>query len=93
MAWYSSRLSIARITVPYESKSPAHGQVVDHRKPRNFIDEQVDKQLARLNLPASPACTDAEFIRRAYVDTIGRLAEIDETAGFPRGRAPSKRDG
>ena len=28
----------------------------DRRKPRNFIDEQIDRQLARLNLPASPAC-------------------------------------
>ena len=82
VAWYSSRLAIARITVPYESKSPAKNDIADNRKPRNFIDEQVDKQLARLNLPASPACTDAEFVRRAYVDTIGRLPEIDEVRAF-----------
>ena len=75
VAWYSSRLAIARITVPYESKSPAKSDIVDNRKPRNFIDEQIDKQLARLNLPASPACTDAEFVLPcAYVDSIGRLA-------------------
>jgi hypothetical protein len=91
-AWYSSRIAIARITVPYESKSAAKGDIADNRKPRNFIDEQVDKQLARLNLPASPACTDAEFVRRAYVDTIGRLPEVDEVRAFLADRAAAKRD-
>ena len=92
VAWYSSRLAIARITVPYESKAPAKAEVADSRKPRNFIDEQVDKQLARLNLPASPACTDAEFVRRAYVDTIGRLPEVEEVRAFLADSAPARRD-
>ena len=92
VAWYSSRLAIARITVPYESKPPARGDIADNRKPRNFIDEQVDKQLARLNLPASPACTDAEFVRRAYVDTIGRLPEVEEVRAFLADSSPAKRD-
>jgi hypothetical protein len=92
VAWYASRLAIARITVPYESKSQTKGVVVDARKPRNFIDEQVDKQLARLNLPASPACTDAEFVRRAYVDTIGRAPEVEEVKAFLADSTPAKRD-
>ncbi len=93
VAWFASKLAIARITVPYE-ESPAgtSAQVVDPRKPRNFIDEQIDKQLKRLNLPASPACGDAEFLRRAYVDTIGRLPSVEETRAFLADAAPSKRD-
>ena len=74
------------------SKPPAKNDIADSRKPRNFIDEQVDKQLARLNLPASPACTDAEFVRRAYVDTIGRLPEVDEVRAFLADSSPAKRD-
>ncbi len=69
------------------------GELVDRRKPRNFIDEQIDKQLARLNLPASPACSDAEFVRRAYVDTIGRLPDDRRGPGLPRRRRRrSRRD-
>jgi hypothetical protein len=92
VAWFSSRLAIARITVPFETKSPAERDVADRRKPRNFIDEQIDKQLARLNLPASPGCTDAEFVRRAYVDTIGRLPEVEEVREFLADGAADKRD-
>ncbi len=92
VAWYASRLAIARVTVPYDNKTPAKNDIVDKRKPRNFIDEQVDKQLTRLNLPASPACTDAEFVRRAYVDTIGRPPEVDEVKAFLADGSATKRD-
>jgi hypothetical protein len=108
VAWYASKITIARITVPYvadslsSAQSPASGaaetpagntaEQVDTRKPRNFIDEQIDKQLARLNLPASPACSDAEFVRRAYLDTIGLAPSADEVRAFLADSAPHKRD-
>ncbi|MDR3638353.1 MAG: DUF1553 domain-containing protein [Isosphaeraceae bacterium] len=92
VAWYASKLAIARVTVPYEGQPAGAGTVVDRRKARNFIDEQVDKQLARLNLPASPACSDAEFVRRAYVDTIGRLPSVEEARAFLADPAPARRD-
>ncbi|WP_422928973.1 DUF1549 domain-containing protein [Singulisphaera sp. PoT] len=92
VAWYASKLAIARITVPYEAQSPADAATVDNRKTRGFIDEQIDKQLTRLNLPASPACTDAEFVRRAYVDTIGRIPSVDEARAFLSDASATKRD-
>ncbi len=92
MAWFASKLAIARVTVPYETLPTRAGETIDRRKPRNFIDEQIDKQLARLNLPASPACSDAEFVRRASIDTIGRLPTIDEARTFLAGASPSRRD-
>jgi len=90
VAWYASKLAIARVTVPYEGKSAE--DLVDHRKPRGFIDEHIDKQLTRLNLPPSPACGDAEFVRRAYVDTIGRLPSVDEARAFLSETSATKRD-
>ncbi|MCA8986563.1 MAG: DUF1553 domain-containing protein [Planctomycetaceae bacterium] len=93
VAWYSSLLAIARLTVPYvQQKSLAEIEGVDQRPPRNFIDEQINKQLVRLNLPASPGCDDQTFVRRAYIDTIGRLPSIEETNSFLENQAPDKRD-
>jgi len=93
VAWFASKLATARITVPYAEATPAgSGEVVDRRKPKNFIDEQVDKQLARLNLPASPDCGDAEFLRRAYVDTVGRLPSVEESRAFLADASMTKRD-
>ncbi len=92
VAWYASKLAIARITVPYDSRPAEPGALTEGRKPRNFIDAAIDQQLARLNLPPSPPCSDAEFLRRAYVDTIGRIPSIDEARAFLADPAANRRD-
>lgn len=93
VAWYASQLAIARVTVPFgTADTPAAADSVDSRPPRNFIDNLVQAQLERLHLPASPGCTDAEFVRRAYVDTLGLLPTIDEVRSFLTDSGEDKRD-
>lgn len=88
-AWYSSKLAIARITSPYGNQvAPEQFAAL---KPRNFIDEHVNRQLMALNIPPSPLCTDSEFLRRAFVDTIGTLPTADETRAFLVDADPEKR--
>ncbi len=89
-AWYLSRLAVATVTSPYEQKvNPGDFAAVT---PRNFIDERVLEKLRELNLPPSPRCTDGEFIRRAFLDTLGILPTSDETRAFVADTAPDKRD-
>jgi hypothetical protein len=81
-AWYSSRIVIARITSPFTNVVPA--EVFASAPRANFIDDLVLEQLKRLNLKPSPAADDATFLRRATLDTIGRLptpAEVREFVG------------
>ena len=40
---------------------------------RNWIDDLVNRKLATLRLPPSGPCTDAEFVRRAFLDAAGIL--------------------
>ena len=51
VAWYASKLAIARVTVPYPRPADQAQAPAPERKPRNFIDEQIDKQLARSTWP------------------------------------------
>lgn len=90
MAWFSSKIAIARITVPYDNM--VDPKVFAELKPKNFIDEEVDRQLKRLNLPPSPPATDATFIRRVYLDTLGLLPTDDEVQEFLANSAEDKRD-
>lgn len=90
MAWYSSRIAIARVTSPYAQNIPA--EVFTAAPRRNFIDELVLKQLKRLNLPPSPPAGDAEFLRRAYLDTIGTLPTADQVRAFLADPSADKRD-
>lgn len=59
---------------------------------KNFVDELAWKKHRALNvLPSEPA-DDATFLRRAYLDCIGRLPTPDEARGFLADTAPEKRD-
>ncbi len=89
-AWYLSRIAIASVSVPFTNKlSPT---VFSKAPRRNFIDALVLEKLKSLNLPPSPRCTDAEFIRRAFLDTIGVLPTPEETRAFLADTSPGKRD-
>ena len=79
-AWYLSRIAIATITAPYTNKVAP--EVFAKAPRRNFIDDEVLAKLRELNIPPSPRCTDEEFIRRAFLDTIGTLPTAEEVRMF-----------
>jgi len=89
-AWFASKIVIARITSPYANDVPP--EVFARAERRNFVDDLVLKQLQRLNLPPSPPATDATFLRRAYLDTIGVLPTPDEVRSFLEDTSADKRD-
>jgi hypothetical protein len=89
-AWYLSLLSVTTVTVPQPNQlEPAAFAVL---KPHNFIDEHVLTKLRELNIPPSDRASDAEFIRRAFLDTIGVLPTTDEARAFLTDKAADKRD-
>lgn len=89
-AWFSSQIALARFSSPFPNK--ISDDVFTQAPRRNFIDELVLEQLQRLRLKPSPRSTDAEFIRRAYIDTSGILPSPDETREFLKDQSPDKRD-
>ena len=88
-AWYLSKLVTARITSPFPDKvDPA----VYTRAPRaNFIDDLVLAKLAELNIEPSPLSSDAEFIRRAFLDSAGILPTPEDVRAFLADKTPDKR--
>jgi hypothetical protein len=89
-AWYLSALTIATVTAPFEQQRDEAAFAAF--KPRNFIDEEVLAKLTELNIPPSGRSTDDEFIRRAFLDTIGVLPTADEVRQFIADKTESKRD-
>ncbi|QGJ71113.1 Putative vegetatible incompatibility protein HET-E-1 [Planctomycetales bacterium 10988] len=48
----------------------------------NYIDELVYQKLRRVKLLPSDVCTDAEFLRRAYLDLVGLPPTADQVRAF-----------
>ncbi|MGE3309288.1 MAG: DUF1553 domain-containing protein [Limisphaerales bacterium] len=89
-AWFSSRIAIARITAPYSNQVPAE---VYAKEPRaGILDELVLEKLRELNLRPSPPADDATWIRRAFLDTIGKLPTPAEVRAFVRDASPGKHE-
>jgi hypothetical protein len=88
-AWFSSMVTIASITVPQDNALGA--EIFAQAARHNLIDELVLDKLAQLQIPPSPLVDDAGFIRRAYLDTIGRLPTADETKAFLSDASAEKR--
>jgi hypothetical protein len=57
----------------------------------NFVDKLVFDKLLTLQILPSDLCTDDEFLRRAYLDTTGRLPTIEESQAFLNDSSPHKR--
>lgn len=90
LAWFGSKVALARLTVPYANDlSP---DVYANAPRRNFIDNLILDQLETLKLEPSPRCGDEAFIRRATIDTIGRLPSEDEVMDFLADQHSNKRD-
>ena len=86
--WYASNIVTARIVSPFPNRI---ADDVYSGAPRSgFIDDIVLDELKKLRLKPSPAASDAEFVRRAYLDTIGRIPTPDEAQTFVADTGPDK---
>ncbi len=87
--WYLSRVTFARLRIPYPY--PVE-EAVFRRAPRyNYIDGFVLAHLKTLHILPSRPATDAEFIRRAYLDAAGILPRPRELEEFLKDSSPDKR--
>ena len=60
----------------------AGGRSVGTSGVNNFVDELVGARLRVMNVAAAPLTADSEFLRRVFLDTIGRPPLPEETRSF-----------
>lgn len=87
LARYLGVVSSSFITVPREADGKPYPEILTN----NFIDEFVAAKLKKLNVLPSELTSDTEFIRRVYLDTVGRLPTSDKVRKFIADSNPEKR--
>ncbi len=89
-AWFSSQIAVARVLAPFPHTVAADVYAAAPRA--NVIDELNLAQLQKLHLKPSPPCDDATFLRRAFLDTIGRLPSPEEVHAYLADRSPRRKE-
>lgn len=86
---YLDHVDIARITLPPDQLQPdsAYAALREH----NEIDRYAHERFKKLGILPSDLCSDAEFIRRVTLDTIGRLPAPERVQAFLADPAADKR--
>ena len=81
---YRGQIETARIRLPQEFE-------VTPPKSNNEIDNYVWKRLTSLGIQPSHVASDAVFLRRVYLDTIGTLPTVEEARTFLTDDSADKR--
>lgn len=71
---------------------PREGFAWPNPPEHNFVDTHVFAKLKQMTILPSELCTDAEFVRRAYLDCVGRMPTADEARAFTADAGPDKRN-
>jgi hypothetical protein len=91
MANYMGRVASCRITVPMNASSDEIAKSLANWNSDHFIDKLVATKWQRLSLAPSPQCDDSTFVRRAFLDCIGRLPTLIEVRTFLADSTSDKR--
>ena len=84
----SSSKSGARSTAAKGAKSLSRKEIMGFS---DRIDELVVEQLEEKSIKRSPLASDEVFLRRIYLDVVGRIPTLDETQAFLASRSKNKR--
>lgn len=87
--WFSDVVVAVRIVSPFPNA--VDPQTFAKAERHNFVDDLVLKKLEALRIPPSPLASDREFIRRAFLDTLGLLPTPAETEAFAADPRPDRR--
>jgi hypothetical protein len=86
-ASFDGRVGVVLVTAPYERQvDPARLATRN-----NFVDDHVFAKLAALHVEPSDLSSDAEFLRRVYLDAVGVLPTPEEARQFLADDRPDKR--
>ncbi|MEX2120885.1 MAG: DUF1549 and DUF1553 domain-containing protein [Pirellulales bacterium] len=90
MARYMGQIATWDTAIPLPH--PVDRAVYDSLPRHNFIDELVWRKLAQMGVTPSEPAADSTFLRRVYLDAIGRLPTPGEVRAWLADADPQKRD-
>ena len=89
MSRYMNHIAVTQAAIPLPGETPEG--LYDRLPVNNFIDRLVWDKLESLGVTPSAPIDDAKYMRRVYLDVIGRLPTADEARRFLGDDSPTRR--
>ncbi len=89
MARYMGQITTTHILIPLQGEVP--DKLYADLPRNNFIDGLAWEKLKQLKVTPSEGTGDSRYLRRCYIDLIGRLPHPDEVRAFLSSSDPEKR--
>ena len=86
---YQGKVALTRVVIPKDIMFS--DETYSALPTNNFIDEKALIKFKKLGILPSDLCTDSEFIRRVYIDTLGVLPKASEVRYFLSNQRNDKR--
>jgi hypothetical protein len=86
---FMTQVALARVSSPFTQAIPE--EVFDRAEQYGSLDRHVLQKLRQLRIRPAGLCSDAEFVRRAYLDAAGILPTRPEVEQFLADTARDKR--
>ena len=83
---FAGQTALMQVVAPYAPPQEPPGWIA-----HNFIDTLAADKFRELGLTPAPLCDDATFLRRAFLDVLGKLPTVAETRAFLDSANPAKR--
>lgn len=90
MARYEGQIAISRMPIPRPVELPEDAFAAFPQD--SYIDQLIVAKLKRLRIPPSPTADDQRFMRRVYLDIIGRMPTADEARTFLEDKSANRRE-
>jgi hypothetical protein len=83
---YEGQYAAVNVTVMGDRTGVPHEPMPEY----NYVDKFVNAKLDKMKIQPSQECTDADFLRRVYLDLTGIIPTADQSRAFLNDPAPSR---
>lgn len=93
-AWAMAALATQAMAWPEKAPEKTNSAAIGNASPAALakaVDAAVGAKCRESGIPLSPRATDAEFLRRAYLDIVGKIPTGDRARAFLESADPEKR--
>jgi hypothetical protein len=91
LVWSAEKRSAVPKTAAAKPREPERVASGSTGAKPEFLDKMIQEAWEGSNIKPSRECTDDEFLRRAYLDVLGRIPNIEEASAFLHSKEKGKR--